>query len=437
MNHVSEIASKEVEEIMAEMRKDNTNMKWSSMPFKYMKLNLFCLSYLITWSLLPIFSVMTNSGIFRYSFGVMVALWFITAVINLPKKYVSIVIISMSSFLFIMFLYLVIGFGDLNLFDFVNYLLLFASGVNGYLYFFSGNKAVLKYITVISLLLVGVTTLTTNFALFTNAGVSRMLTSSSTDQAITLALRRANVGAFDFIYGLVILLPVFIEMLRNKNSYIKIDGIVFLVISIVCIVKSNFTMALLLTIVTVVLSLVLHRRKNWMITVILCIVAVLITPYLLKLLLEYVYSIQTSILAKDKINGILLFLNGSGKISSVTDRTELMQISLKSFIESPIWGNGGYYRVTNTGIIGKHSQFIDDFARYGILGGIPLTQYVFSTIKRLKGDRQKNITDCFSISTIVFLMLGFLNPIYNYGILMCYFISASCIRQFLSICNEA
>jgi len=66
-------------------------------------------------------------------------------------------------------------------------------------------------------------------------------------------------------------------------------------------------------------------------------------------------------------------LSGNIEITDLSQRVSLLMNSISSFISSPLIGIGAYYNSYD--IVGGHSQFIDDFARYGIFGATPLIMF--------------------------------------------------------------
>lgn len=404
-------------------------------PFKRKCLNLFCLFYLLLWCLVPAFSIMTNRGVFRILFGLILTVWILTAIENLPKQLFIKVTLLMGGFLCVMGIYGFLGYGDIGFYDIINYVLLFGFALNGILYCKINSEKLDYIIITFAFLCLFLTTTTTLVGLLSNSSAARLLTSSSTNEGATKLLRSQNIGAFDFIYGLVILFPLLITtVMKAKGLVLRLVSFVLAILAVLCIIKSNFTTALLLLFLGACLPFFVLDKKNSIRNVVLVMVVTLLVRFVLPYFLEFVYSITTSILAKEKIAGVLLFMNGGSSANDVSSRVSLFELSLSSFIHNPFFGVGGYYRTTTVAYIGKHSQFVDDFARYGLLGGIPLTSFLFFSIKRCfsaEGTRPILNSPLFP-SFVIFCLLGLLNPIYNYGILSSFFIIATTLARFLN-----
>ena len=403
-------------------------------PFKRKIINLMCLFYILIWTLVPAFSVHTNRGMFRILFAIIVFMWILTAFENLPKRLLLNLIMLAGVFFVIMGLYAFLHYGDLGFYDVVNYVLLFGFALNSVLYYKIDSKKLDRRIIVASLFFVAVTSLTTVKGLLTNVNAARMLTSSSTDVNATELLRGQNIGAFDFIYGLVIIFPVLICAFRKtRKKLYKVCVLLMTILIVVCVVRANFTTALLLIFIGFWLPFIFSSEKNVIGKLLIISIIAIVLPILFPLFLKTMYNITTSTLAKEKIMAIFLYMNGSGNAGDVTSRVSLFKLSISSFLHNPIWGVGGYYRTTTASYIGKHAQFIDDLARYGIIGGIPLISFVIYSIKNSIYVKKNGtlFKSSFFPSLIIFCLLGFLNPIYNYGVLVCFFIVATTMARYI------
>ncbi len=397
----------------------------SKRKMKHENINVICLIYLITWAFVPVFAYYTSGTIFRILYAAIVIIWFFTGLENIIKKNVY-PVIGMFLFLFIMFIYYMIGYGDLSLLDFINYILLLSIGINSTLYInrlsFRTKKIVKRYI----LTCISVTVITTLGVLYTNPVAVRLLTSTSTANQVITTLEKSNVGSFDFIYGLVIVLPVLTYVASQKKEKTKkIFYLVLIMFSILCIFKSNFTTAYILLVIDILLYLffksdsIFGKITSVLLLIIFSIFGKDILGWYFNMLLEN----TTSIWSKTKLLNIINIINGNGTLSATTDRVELILRDVYSFIDSPFIGKGAFYSVGSSIYIGQHSQFLDELARYGLLGVIPLSYFIYSCIRQiLTSINDKLMRNKFLIATVVFLMLGFLNPIFNDGILFFYFI---------------
>lgn len=404
--------------------------------FKWKTANLMCLFYLLFWMLVPAFSVRASEFVSKVLFALVALIWIATAIANLPKQVVCKMAVPFGIFFSQMLLYVVIHFGDAGFYSTISYVLLFAFALNAAAYNRVDSRKLDLIILWYVLILLLITTSTTIIGLFQNGNASRLLTSSSTDIGTSVLLKQKNIGSFDLIYGLVIAFPTMSLAIKRRDDVptgMRIGFFALTILSVVCIIKSNFTTALLLLFVAAWLPVVFSNRSNIIAKLLLILIVTFLVPILLPYFLNFAAEITTSIYAKQKIENILLVLFGETSLDSISTRFSLFQLSLSSFLSSPVWGVGAYYNTSTVAYIGKHAQFMDDFARYGLLGGIPLMIFLkYSFGMCFTGTRKKSLVSCTAFSSIVLLsLLGFMNPVYNYGILVCLFIVAATLSRLI------
>ena len=392
---------------------------------KYEKINILCFIYLITWAFIPVFAYYTSGTLFRFLYAGVIIIWFITGLKNLSKN-MLVPLFSMFCFLVIIFIYYSIGYGDIRILDFISYILVLSIGINSTVYirklsFYRKNK-IKKYV----MILIFITLCTTVNVLLKNSNAARLLTSSSTNIEIVTMLEKENVASFDFIYGIVIFLPVlFYSIFFCKKKLAKIFYLIVLFLVLLCIFKANFTTAYILFLIEIVLYLFFSSKSFFgkILTILLFVIILLFGKQIIIFYLNFLIDNTTSILSQQKLIEIINIFKGEGNISQATSRMNLILQNIDSFIEKPILGQGAYYNAEAFKYIGRHSQFLDELARYGLLGGGFLFYFLFSCFYQIYDKiNNKNYRRIYVISTIIFFMLGFLNPIFNNGILMFYFI---------------
>ena len=96
-------------------------------------------------------------------------------------------------------------------------------------------------------------------------------------------------------------------------------------------------------------------------------------------------------------------------INSLTIRIRLTRNSINTFLSSVThFFLGAGHHLEDSSIIGNHSQVVDEFARYGILGGllsILLMVRMLKTIKILSiGQRNSVISNQFNVLCVIFLL---------------------------------
>ena len=180
-----------------------------------------------------------------------------------------------------------------------------------------------------------------------------------------------NIGGFNFIYTLTLLIPIVIYLAKNHHlNYIL--SIIMVVAFVFAIKESEYTTALLLSIIGL-LSYVMPARMGWrkmrgvlLLIVFGCITLFDIAPHVLR----YVASSTESVEVSGRLNDLANVMSGDGsEVSSDSDlnsRQDKFQQSWDSFVNSNFLGGWSQAKV------GGHSYILDILGRYGIWGLILL-----------------------------------------------------------------
>jgi O-antigen ligase len=148
-------------------------------------------------------------------------------------------------------------------------------------------------------------------------------------------------------------------------------------------------------------------------------ILLLITPLILtaafKILIEY----SSSIYASSKLEGLTAVIADGENVSDVTSRSDLIRLSINSFLENPIFGAGAWYSDGTINKIGQHSQILDELGRYGLFGFIALFTFVNRVFsKLLRYNSSIAFYENLAIpSFTIFFALSFLNPVVTIAIL--------------------
>lgn len=405
-------------------------------------MNILCFMYICAWIMLPAFRNATDSGIFRFVFFAVSGIWFITSIMVKSNWIDSILPAFLTVMFFLLFvtIYYIFGYGDVraNIFITPFFILLCAS--MGWFYNYMNNEKVDKILIRTTIACFIVTALTTIYNLRINMNASRKLASSSTPIEERLYLESRNIGSFDFIYGILILLPMLIFIIKSMKMQKKTMflNIMIILLIIICIALANFTIAYFFLGISLLLIFIPAKRDLKVTGIIIAAVSVVCLPIIINVLI-YILSIVVnyipSIMTRNKINKIISLLSGNIEITDLSQRVSLLMNSISSFISSPLIGIGAYYNSYD--IVGGHSQFIDDFARYGIFGATPLIMF-FRKFRRyiLKNISDISLKNAYILSWLYFVILGLLNPVYGYGILFAVFVVLpTVIRDFQNKSN--
>lgn len=227
----------------------------------------------------------------------------------------------------------------------------------------------------ISLLITTITTIYGNM-LFPNA--SRMMATGMADNpALLNQYYRYNIGGFDFIYSIALLIPIMIYVIKNYRKY-RYQLFLLLFTSLYSILISEYTTALLISLIGLscfFMSSTITKKclKSYFVVVVI-IIALFYTiiPTILNYIADMVGSEEIAIRLHDISDTIMG--NEVDDNSDISSRQNLYMDSITGFIENPIWG-------IQT-IRGGHSFTLGVICYWGIFGGL-MFFYMLNNISKL------------------------------------------------------
>lgn len=242
----------------------------------------------------------------------------------------------------------------------------------------------------------------------------------------TQGVNYLGVGDFQLMYAIAILIgPLFMLISeRKKGGKKSIFLFIILILMIFCLILCNLVTTLVIATLSIGLSLYLQHTSK-MKYIILCIIsfAAVIIKSIIVNFLNFLVSSQIFYWStSNKIQAIANVLSGDfTNIDTLSRRMMLINQSLTSFMEHPLWGIN--FKDHVMGKVGCHSQWADDLARYGIIGNIVIFLNYIKIAKHTTYSCKSNITrksmKCVWITTFI---LGFLNPCLSGTILMAIFV---------------
>lgn len=240
-------------------------------------------------------------------------------------------------------------------------------------------------------------------------GISRQMATGRIDESIAPFVKLKNIGGFDTIYIFVLMMPFYYYQIRNKSIPLleKAFMVLCLLVSVLAVIQSEYTTALLFTIFSI-LAFFLPKRKNWMQMFGYMIFILIITVIMRAFLPPIFYFISSnidSISVQERLADIISILEGTGMSADgdAQARKALVMTGLENFASSPIWG------IQKSG--GGHAFITDSLSYYGLLGAI-LMYVLFGRVRKWLYKRYER-QDCSSILIliqIVYFSFIFLNP---------------------------
>lgn len=228
-------------------------------------------------------------------------------------------------------------------------------------------------------------------------------------------------NGFALVYSLVLVVPAYLVLLSKKDYYPRRffpKLLLFIVIAILVaffsllVLRASFATALVLLIGFSILSLLPGRRNVLFVAIITGIV--LLVGFLLSYdtIMDFLKQDEsTERMLAPRVEEIHDVLTGqANRATDINARQNLSLSSLKTFVLNPIfgvtWESTSYeYEETVLGV-GHHSEWFDMLARYGLFAFILLTFTIRGLKKVYKTPVQK-------IFIFEYVLLGFLNPVYN------------------------
>ena len=221
-------------------------------------------------------------------------------------------------------------------------------------------------------------------------------------------------GGFDFIYGLVLVYTILLVVLANGRKRMKksrqILIIALMVLFALTIIASNYSTAFMLILLGTIF-IAPKKNSTRIILLVLLVLSLYVFPLPLTRLIESIPYLPR--LTSYRINELILSFSGQGSSAYLTDdgqRLDRMLWSVKAFMAHPILG---VYGSGDDNVLGYHTEWIEQLARYGIFTAIFNTLFWVISYRNMKCNTvHGSVTSkCLTGAFFVYLVLGFLNPI--------------------------
>lgn len=225
-----------------------------------------------------------------------------------------------------------------------------------------GRRRFAQFLILIALF----TTITSVIVLWNDPSAARALTSSTqTKEALEkdYYLGRMNVSSIYLFQGIATLSPIFVGLIKKKHIWFGLLGLAF---SFAILLKASFLIALGVMVFGVMLSLVQNEKKNpipYLIASVMALIA-FILPW------SEIFSYLADAINDDFISVRLDELSLLFEVGNVTGdtagRVDTYSLSISTLLQHPLGVGPYYFSREARQFIGKHSQILDDLARYGV-----------------------------------------------------------------------
>tara|TARA_R100000406_G_scaffold65482_2_gene46153 strand:+ start:10359 stop:11708 length:1350 start_codon:yes stop_codon:yes gene_type:complete len=266
---------------------------------------------------------------------------------------------------------------------------------------------------------------------------ARYLTRSSD---LARELTSDGVGGYSLIYSIVVLLPILMVMLLNIRRFVPLDEPRFLrplsripflvyilvlanlVLGFAVVVRAGFSIAIVLAVFSISLSLLFKRRSPLMLmmTPLMLMFAWLMYQMALIPLLEALRPLTEGTSYHRKLLDVIESLRSEQGQGTLDDRLSRYGRSIDLFIRNPIFG------VISDRDVGKHSAYLDAFARYGVLiGSVFVYLLTYLPVRMMRGMRD-NFGLAFSVFGIM-VALPLLNDVFaSLGVMLFILVPVAC-----------
>lgn len=210
------------------------------------------------------------------------------------------------------------------------------------------------------------TLITSSIVIWDDPRAARALTNSTqTNETIAedYYLGRKNVSSIYLFQCLAAVSPIFVVLIKKKHAFL---GLLGLILSFAILLKASFLIAVCVMVLGIVLALVQNEKSN--------VITFLISSIFVIVAFFMPWSEILSFLA-DKINNdtisarldeLSVWFKSGSATGDMQQRLDAYKISISTILRNPLGVGPYYFSSVAKRLIGKHSQIIDDVARYGV-----------------------------------------------------------------------
>ena len=249
-----------------------------------------------------------------------------------------------------------------------------------------------------------------------------------------------GVGGYSLVYSIVAVLPAVALMLLNYRRFVPLEQprwltpisriplivpaliAANLVLGFALVVRAGFSIAIILMIFSLALSLVFKRRSPLMLMMLplFMMLAWLAFQIALVPFLQMIAPLTEGTPYYRKVLDVIETLQNDQSQGTLDDRVERYMRSLALFVQNPIFG------VISDRDVGKHSAYLDTYARYGVLvGSVFVYLLTYLPVRMMRGMKD-NFGLAFSILSIM-VLLPLLNDVFaSLGVMLFIMVPVAC-----------
>ena len=217
------------------------------------------------------------------------------------------------------------------------------------------------------LLLITVFTIITSvIVVWDNPGAARALANSSqAKEALEedYYLGRKNVSSIFLFQGIATLSPIFVGLMKKKHLLFGFVGLVF---SFAILLRASFLIALGVMVLGIIIAFVQNEKKSPLPFLLVSMMAIIafILPWsdIFSGLADAINDNFISV----RLNELALLFEAGNVTGDTAGRVDAYSLSISTLLQNPIGVGPYYFSREARQFIGRHSQILDDLARYSI-----------------------------------------------------------------------
>lgn len=266
-----------------------------------------------------------------------------------------------------------------------------------------------------------------------NPEISRILANS--DKNITGVFAHPLMANFSYINNLTLVSVFIVYYIKTtKIKALKILSVAVLILNICLLVFAQYSIALFLFLLFTVIVFLFYPKKssNTLKTLIIITLLIVILPFSGYILIKLSELMSEGYVARRlRSIGELLSYGSVRNGTDLADRLTLYSLSIKTFVNNFFIGVGGA-RYGAGGLVGAHSQILDNFAYYGVLFGTQFIWYLVCVYKNGAKLLDKTFKNIYGLIFSIYIIQCILNTSYNEEMLFVMFFivpSMICLTQ--------
>lgn len=233
--------------------------------------------------------------------------------------------------------------------------------------------------------------------------ISRILANNNNENVMSWS--RQGIGGYGMIYSLVFYNIILLYMLINKKKS-GVLVVVNYILSLMTIVLAGYSIALISILLGSVLIITIRGKK--LENIVLAVAIFFMIYFIFNMFQESIFSgllnMTQGTMYEHKMADIIASFYGNGAQGTLESRTVLYEYSWNVFLKNPIVGSA----LLENFMFGGHSFFLDMFAKFGLLGGLPFLYLIlYFPIKCMRDNRE------FSLSLALLVLIIFIGGLNN------------------------